>query len=181
MGLAPILVEEVFRIIGDLKSRGVTMLLVEQFAAAALKVADYGYVMENGRISVHGDAAKLRDDPAVTRRLPGRRTLRSSPRQRTAVVVEEATGIARCQPINHLQQARCRVRRAHHIQPCFGKGRGQVGLHGTRMQGHTQGLGVASAQFNGGGVHQLVQSRLAGAVAVPAAQAVVANAAHLGR
>jgi branched-chain amino acid transport system ATP-binding protein len=45
MGLAPILVEEVFRIIGDLKSRGVTMLLVEQFAAAALKVADYGYVL----------------------------------------------------------------------------------------------------------------------------------------
>jgi len=65
MGLAPILVEEVFRIIGDLKARGVTMLLVEQFAAAALKVADYGYVLENGRISVHGDAAKLRDDPAV--------------------------------------------------------------------------------------------------------------------
>src|SRR5213594_2286760 len=50
MGLAPILVEEVFRIIADLKSRGVTMLLVEQFAAAALKVADYGYVLENGRI-----------------------------------------------------------------------------------------------------------------------------------
>ncbi len=65
MGLAPILVEEVFRIIGDLKARGVTMLLVEQFAAAALKVADYGYVLENGRISVHGDASKLRDDPAV--------------------------------------------------------------------------------------------------------------------
>jgi len=65
MGLAPILVEEVFRIIGDLKARGVTMLLVEQFAAAALKVADYGYVLENGRISVHGPADKLRDDPAV--------------------------------------------------------------------------------------------------------------------
>ena len=65
MGLAPILVEEVFRIIGDLKARGVTMLLVEQFAAAALKVADYGYVLENGRISVHGEAASLRDDPAV--------------------------------------------------------------------------------------------------------------------
>jgi branched-chain amino acid transport system ATP-binding protein len=65
LGLAPILVEEVFRIISDLKSRGVTMLLVEQFAAAALKVADYGYVLENGRISVHGNAAKLRDDPAV--------------------------------------------------------------------------------------------------------------------
>jgi len=65
MGLAPILVEEVFRIIADLKSRGVTMLLVEQFAAAALKVADYGYVLENGRISVHGEASQLRDDPAV--------------------------------------------------------------------------------------------------------------------
>ena len=65
MGLAPILVEEVFRIISDLKSRGVTMLLVEQFAASALKVADYGYVLENGRISVHGEASKLRDDPAV--------------------------------------------------------------------------------------------------------------------
>jgi branched-chain amino acid transport system ATP-binding protein len=65
MGLAPILVQEVFRIIARLRSEGVTMLLVEQFAAAALNVADYGYVLENGRISVHGDAAKLRDDPAV--------------------------------------------------------------------------------------------------------------------
>ena len=65
MGLAPILVDEVFRIIGRLKEQGVTMLLVEQFAAAALAVADYGYVLENGRISVHGPAAKLRDDPAV--------------------------------------------------------------------------------------------------------------------
>ena len=65
LGLAPILVEEVFRIIGNLKAQGVTMLLVEQFAAAALKVADYGYVLENGRISVHGEASRLRDDPAV--------------------------------------------------------------------------------------------------------------------
>jgi branched-chain amino acid transport system ATP-binding protein len=65
MGLAPILVEEVFNIITRLKSQGVTMLLVEQFAAAALKVADYGYVLENGRISVHGPADKLKDDPAV--------------------------------------------------------------------------------------------------------------------
>jgi branched-chain amino acid transport system ATP-binding protein len=65
MGLAPILVEEVFRIIARLKEQGVTMLLVEQFAAAALAVADYGYVLENGRISVHGPAASLRDDPAV--------------------------------------------------------------------------------------------------------------------
>ena len=65
MGLAPILVTEVFHIIERLKREGVTMLLVEQFAAAALAVADYGYVLENGRISVHGPTATLRDDPAV--------------------------------------------------------------------------------------------------------------------
>jgi branched-chain amino acid transport system ATP-binding protein len=63
--LAPILVEEVFKIIARLKEQGVTMLLVEQFAAAALNVADYGYVLENGRISVHGEAEKLKNDPAV--------------------------------------------------------------------------------------------------------------------
>jgi branched-chain amino acid transport system ATP-binding protein len=65
MGLAPILVEEVFRIITRLKSEGVTMLLVEQFAAAALNVADYGYVLENGSISVHGPADSLKNDPKV--------------------------------------------------------------------------------------------------------------------
>jgi branched-chain amino acid transport system ATP-binding protein len=65
MGLAPLLVKEVFRIISELKSRGITMLLVEQFAAAALEVADYAYVLENGRISVHGPAEKLKNDPAV--------------------------------------------------------------------------------------------------------------------
>ena len=65
MGLAPILVEEVFKIISRLKSEGVTMLLVEQFAAAALNVADYGYVLENGRITAHGPAEKLKNDPAV--------------------------------------------------------------------------------------------------------------------
>ena len=65
MGLAPILVEEVFRIIMRLKAEGVTMLLVEQFAAAALNVADYGYVLENGSISVHGPAESLKTDPKV--------------------------------------------------------------------------------------------------------------------
>ena len=65
MGLAPILVDEVFRIIQRLKGEGVTMLLVEQFAAAALAVADYGYVLENGRIATHGVAEKLKDDPSV--------------------------------------------------------------------------------------------------------------------
>jgi branched-chain amino acid transport system ATP-binding protein len=65
MGLAPILVDEVFRIITRLKEQGVTMLLVEQFAAAALNVADYGYVLENGSISVHGPASDLKNDPKV--------------------------------------------------------------------------------------------------------------------
>ncbi len=65
MGLAPLLVKEVFRIISELKERGITMLLVEQFAAAALDVADYGYVLENGRISCHGPALQLQNDPAV--------------------------------------------------------------------------------------------------------------------
>ena len=65
MGLAPILVDEVFRIIARLKSEGVTMLLVEQFAQAALNVADYGYVLENGSIAVHGPAADLKSDPKV--------------------------------------------------------------------------------------------------------------------
>lgn len=65
MGLAPLLVEEVFATIARLKERRVTMLLVEQFAAAALEVADYGYVLENGWVTVSGNATELRGDPAV--------------------------------------------------------------------------------------------------------------------
>ena len=65
MGLAPKLVEEVFATISRLKADRITMLLVEQFAAAALEVADYAYVMENGRLSASGPAALLKNDPAV--------------------------------------------------------------------------------------------------------------------
>jgi branched-chain amino acid transport system ATP-binding protein len=65
MGLAPRLVGEVFRTLEHLKAQGITMLLVEQFAAAALHVADYGYVLENGRIATQGDTTLLRSDPAV--------------------------------------------------------------------------------------------------------------------
>ncbi len=65
MGLAPKLVEEVFAIIRQLKAARVTMLLVEQFAAAALEVADYAYVLENGRLAAQGPAAQLKHDPAV--------------------------------------------------------------------------------------------------------------------
>ena len=65
MGLAPFLVEKVFNIIQRLKAQGVAMLLVEHFAAAALNVADYGYVLENGRISEYGPAKKIESDPAA--------------------------------------------------------------------------------------------------------------------
>ncbi len=65
MGLAPRLVADVFATIARLKQARTTMLLVEQFAAAALDVADYGYVMENGRLSAEGPAESLKNDPAV--------------------------------------------------------------------------------------------------------------------
>jgi branched-chain amino acid transport system ATP-binding protein len=65
MGLAPRLVEEVFATIARLKAARITMLLVEQFAAAALDVADYGYVLENGRLASSGEATSLKNDPAV--------------------------------------------------------------------------------------------------------------------
>ena len=65
MGLAPVIVQEVFRTIRRLKAEGMTMLLVEQFAQQALEVADYAYVMERGRIDVEGTPAELRKDERV--------------------------------------------------------------------------------------------------------------------
>jgi branched-chain amino acid transport system ATP-binding protein len=65
MGLAPLLIDEVFRRLLDLKQRGITMLLVEQLAYRALEVADYGFVLEHGRIELEGDAQALRSDPRV--------------------------------------------------------------------------------------------------------------------
>ena len=65
MGLAPLLVEEVFAAIAALKQEGVTILLVEQNASAALDVADYAYVIETGRIVLEGDSANIAADPAV--------------------------------------------------------------------------------------------------------------------
>jgi branched-chain amino acid transport system permease protein len=65
MGLAPVIVQEVFETILRLKRSGLTLLLVEQFAKSALEVADYGYVMEQGKISIQGTPAELAKDKRV--------------------------------------------------------------------------------------------------------------------
>ena len=65
LGLAPLIVREIFRIIDELRRRGVSILLVEQNARAALQVADYAYVLENGSIKMEGPAETLRNDPRV--------------------------------------------------------------------------------------------------------------------
>lgn len=65
LGLAPLIVREIFKIIAELRRRGVSILLVEQNARAALQVADYGYVLENGEIKMHGLASQLAHDPRV--------------------------------------------------------------------------------------------------------------------
>jgi len=66
MGLAPQIVEEVFEIVRDLNTReGTTFLLAEQNTAMALRYADYGYILENGRVVMDGSAASLRDNEDV--------------------------------------------------------------------------------------------------------------------
>ena len=65
MGLAPLLVEQIFSIISGLKARGLTVLLVEQNANAALAIADRGYVIETGRIVMSGAGRDLLNDPRV--------------------------------------------------------------------------------------------------------------------
>jgi branched-chain amino acid transport system ATP-binding protein len=65
MGLAPVIVQEVFETVRRLKGEGMTMLLVEQFARTALEVADRAYVMERGRIAVEGTPEELRRDERV--------------------------------------------------------------------------------------------------------------------
>jgi branched-chain amino acid transport system ATP-binding protein len=65
LGLAPRVVREIFHIIAELKRAGMSMLLVEQNARAALQVADYGYVLETGSIVLQGTARELADHPRV--------------------------------------------------------------------------------------------------------------------
>ena len=65
LGLAPLLIEQIFRVLEQLRSQGVTMLVVEQNAAVALSIADRGYVLETGRIVHSGTGKSLLNDPMV--------------------------------------------------------------------------------------------------------------------
>jgi len=65
MGLAPMIIDQIFRIIGEIRASGTTVFVVEQNASQALRLADRGYVMENGHIVFSDDADKLLVDPRV--------------------------------------------------------------------------------------------------------------------
>ena len=65
MGLSPIMVDKIFEVVADIHNRGTTVLLVEQNASRALQIADRGYVMESGVVTMGGDARAMLDDPRV--------------------------------------------------------------------------------------------------------------------
>ena len=65
MGLSPIMVDKIFDVVRDVSAQGVTVLLVEQNASRALAIADRGYVMESGLITMQGQGKDLLDDPKV--------------------------------------------------------------------------------------------------------------------
>ncbi len=65
MGLAPLIVNQIFEIITEVRAQGVTLLLVEQNARKALQVADYAYVLERGQLVHAAPSAELRDDPRI--------------------------------------------------------------------------------------------------------------------
>ncbi len=71
LGLSPLLVAEVFRLVQQLRDRGLTILLAEQNARAALSIADRGYVIENGRVTLSGPARDLLASPEVAARYLG--------------------------------------------------------------------------------------------------------------
>ena len=65
MGLSPIMVDKIFEVVRDVSAQGVTILLVEQNASRALGIADRGYVMESGAVTMNGEAKELLNDPRV--------------------------------------------------------------------------------------------------------------------
>jgi branched-chain amino acid transport system ATP-binding protein len=72
LGLAPLIVREIFHIISELRATGVAILLVEQNARAALQVADYGYVLETGELALEGSSDELAANPRVAATYLGR-------------------------------------------------------------------------------------------------------------
>ena len=89
MGLAPILVQQIFDIITEINNRGTTVLLVEQNAQQALQLAHRAYVLETGRVVKSAEAVAAAGRPAGAGRLPGRR-----PRRRGRLVASRAAPIA---------------------------------------------------------------------------------------
>jgi branched-chain amino acid transport system ATP-binding protein len=73
MGLSPVLVRDIFKVLLDINRSGTTILLVEQNAHMALSIASRGYVLENGRITLSGSGKELLDDPSVKEAYLGRR------------------------------------------------------------------------------------------------------------
>ena len=65
LGLAPLIVQDIFHIIKEINKKGVTILLIEQNANMALRIADQGYVLETGRISLSGTGRELLEDESV--------------------------------------------------------------------------------------------------------------------
>ena len=65
MGLSPIMVDKIFEVVRDVSAQGVTVLLVEQNASRALGIADRGYVMDSGLVTMSGDAKQMLSDPKV--------------------------------------------------------------------------------------------------------------------
>ncbi|AZV44965.1 ABC transporter ATP-binding protein [Peribacillus asahii] len=74
MGLAPLIVADIFKIITEIKDGGTTVLLVEQNAKQALKIADYGYVLETGKVIISGNAKDLLEDSRVVEAYLGKKS-----------------------------------------------------------------------------------------------------------
>jgi branched-chain amino acid transport system ATP-binding protein len=86
LGLAPLVVREIFRIVQELRNEGRTILLVEQNAVAALRISQRAYVMENGRITLEGPATELAEDLGVRRAFLGQDVARAGqPPERSSI------------------------------------------------------------------------------------------------
>lgn len=89
LGLSPLLVAEVFRLVQQLRDRGLTILLAEQNARAALSIADRGYVIENGRVTLSGPARDLLASPEIAARYLGVGAAGNAPTAATARLAAE--------------------------------------------------------------------------------------------